>query len=104
VSFPRVQLRALLILGATFLATTASASASTHPYNGLPFAKTSFWNTQLPANPVLDPASGTLVNDLVRQVGKYGTWVNTTQYTAPAYQPPCRSRPTPSRAAAPTAR
>jgi len=70
-----------------FLATTASASASTHPYNGLPFAPSSFWNTQLPANPVLDPASGTLVNDLVRQVGKYGTWVNTTQYTAPAYQP-----------------
>jgi len=85
VSFPRVLIAACAAL---LLATTGTASASTHPYNGLPFAKTSFWNTPLPASPSIDPASSTLVSDLVRQVNTYGTWVNTTQYTAPVYQPP----------------
>ena len=61
-SFPRVLIAACAIF---LLATTGTASASTHRYNGLPFAKTSFWNTPLPANPSIDPASSTLVSDLV---------------------------------------
>jgi hypothetical protein len=89
VSFPRVLIATAC---AILLATTGTASASTHPYNGLPFAKTSFWNTQLPASPSIDPASATLVSDLVRQVGKYGTWVNTTSYSAPVYQPPAATK------------
>ena len=53
-----------------------------------PFAADSVWTAVLPADAPLDRRSDELVADLVRQVTAAGPWINTSQYTAPVYEPP----------------
>ncbi len=50
-----------------------------------PFSPTSFWNAPLAPVAPIDPNSQDYVNELVRQVQKYGTWMNTYQYSVPVY-------------------
>jgi len=50
-----------------------------------PFSPTSFWNAPLSPNAPLDPSSSAFVNELVRQVNTYGTWMNTSSYSVPVY-------------------
>lgn len=50
-----------------------------------PFSPTSFWNAPLAAAAPLDPNSGGLVQELVRQVNTYGTWIDTYSYSVPVY-------------------
>ena len=50
-----------------------------------PFSPTSFWNAPLAATAPLDPNSGALVQELVRQVNAYGTWMDTASYSVPVY-------------------
>jgi hypothetical protein len=53
--------------------------------NGQPFVPESFVNKPLATDARLDPNSPGLVADLVRQVDRYGTWVNTSDYGVPVY-------------------
>jgi len=128
VSFPRVltALSAALILASTAAAAPASAA---HPYNGIPFRQDELLEHPAPGHHAdRSPVRGQLVSELVRQVGKYGTWVQhqplhdaglpaagqdgdgARQARQPQRAPPepvqrgAASRRTPSRAAAPTAR
>jgi hypothetical protein len=50
-----------------------------------PFSPTSFWNAPLAAVAPLDPNSQAYVNELLRQVQTYGTWMDTYQYSVPVY-------------------
>ncbi|MGA8338790.1 MAG: hypothetical protein WB761_28910, partial [Solirubrobacteraceae bacterium] len=50
-----------------------------------PFSPTSFWNAPLAAAAPLDPNSQAYVNELLRQVQTYGTWMDTYQYSVPVY-------------------
>ena len=50
-----------------------------------PFSPTSFWNAPLAPVAPIDPNSQAYVNELVRQVQTYGTWMNTYQYSVPVY-------------------
>jgi Big-like domain-containing protein len=59
------------------------------------FSPQSVWNAPLPAVLPLAADSDVLVQELLRQVHGYGTWLNTTVYSAPvitvpATQPPVR--------------
>ncbi|MBV9802445.1 MAG: hypothetical protein JO130_04620 [Solirubrobacterales bacterium] len=58
------------------------------PWPGNAFSPTSFWNTPLAATAPLDSNSQAYVNELVRQVNVYGSWMNTTSYSAPVYVVP----------------
>lgn len=49
-----------------------------------PFSPSSFWNTALSADAPIDPSSSTWVAEIGRQV-RWGTYVNTTSYSAPVY-------------------
>jgi hypothetical protein len=53
-----------------------------------PFAATSIWNTPLSANAPVAPNSSALVGELERQVGRYGSWINTSSYSTPIYTVP----------------
>lgn len=64
----------------------SAAAASAVPSN--PFSPTSFWNAPLPSNAPIDPNSQTYVNDLNSQISQYGLWMNTNQYSTPAYVVP----------------
>jgi hypothetical protein len=50
-----------------------------------PFSATSFWNAPLAAAAPLDSNSQAYVNELLRQVQEYGTWMDTYQYSVPVY-------------------
>jgi hypothetical protein len=50
-----------------------------------PFAPTSFWNAPLADNVPLDPMSGTYVNELVRQIDRFGPYMNTNKFGATVY-------------------
>jgi hypothetical protein len=50
-----------------------------------PFSPTSFWNAPLADAAPLDANSQAYVNELVRQVHTYGTWLNTASYSVPLY-------------------
>jgi hypothetical protein len=55
------------------------------------FSPSSFWNTQVPANAVLDPNSASLVAALASTVSaerqsKQGPWISTTSYSVPIYR------------------
>jgi hypothetical protein len=63
----------------------ASRTTATAPSRALPFAPSSFWRTPL-QNPAVDADSDTMVSRLQEQVGRYGTYVNTTQYSVPVYE------------------
>jgi hypothetical protein len=57
------------------------------------FSPSSFWNTAVVAGAPVDPASGVLVDALVRTVAgelttKTGPWINTTQFSVPVYTVP----------------
>jgi hypothetical protein len=69
----------------TTLGITA-AQASNVPFN--PFSPTSFWNAPTAAAAPLAANSQTMVNDLASQVTTYGSWLNTTKYSIPAYVVP----------------
>jgi hypothetical protein len=75
---------ALLLLVALVAAMCASAAAKAAPF----FAPDSPWNKPLSATAVLDQDSSGLAAELNRQVGAYGTWINTTQYSVPIYTVP----------------
>src|SRR5262249_57818601 len=47
------------------------------------FGPTSIWNAAVSPTAALDPNSGALVGDLVRQVNSWGPWINTDQYSTP---------------------
>jgi hypothetical protein len=53
-----------------------------------PFAPDSFWNAPLAADAPIDPASGSLVTELRRQLDLGAPWINTTQYSVPVYRVP----------------
>jgi hypothetical protein len=77
----------LLVVAAALLAalpSVASAAASAT----VPFSPSGVWNAPLASDAPIAPDSGALVADLVRQVGAYGSWVNTTQYSTPVYRVP----------------
>ena len=50
-----------------------------------PFSPTSFWNAPLAPTAPLDVNSTALVQELVRQVNAYGTWMDTYSYSVPVY-------------------
>jgi len=50
-----------------------------------PFSPASFWNAPLAPVAPIDPNSQAYVDELLRQVQKYGTWMNTYQYSVPVY-------------------
>lgn len=57
------------------------------------FAVSSFWNTALPADAPLDPASAGAVAALAQEVAKeltanIGPWINTTKFSVPVYTVP----------------
>lgn len=56
---------------------------ATPPVNA--FSPTSFWNTPLAPTAPLDVNSDALVEELVRQVNTYGTWIDTSSYSVPVY-------------------
>jgi hypothetical protein len=63
----------------------AAAAAGTPTWPGNPFSPTSFWNAPLRATAPLASQSGAYVNELMRQVNRYGPWLNTYQYSVPVY-------------------
>jgi hypothetical protein len=67
------------------LARRPAASAGTPAWPGNPFSPNSFWNATLSAHAPLAPQSPAYVNELVRQVDRYGPWLNTYQYSVPVY-------------------
>lgn len=67
---------------------TKAKIAATADTDALPFASTSFWRAPLAADTPVDAASPTLVGRLVDQVNRFGSWINTTAYTAPVYEVP----------------
>jgi hypothetical protein len=52
------------------------------------FAARSVWNSPLPRNAQLDPASDKLVAELQRQVSLGAPWINTWSYSTPVYRVP----------------
>src|SRR4051794_2175110 len=66
-------------------ASLASASlAATVPYTT--FAPTGPWNTLTSSSASLSPLSSSYRNELVRQVGQYGSWINSYAYSSPVYE------------------
>lgn len=51
-----------------------------------PFSPDSFWNSPLPADAPLDPASATLTGEMRGQVTEYGPWINSVRYSTPVYR------------------
>ncbi|MBS1882601.1 MAG: hypothetical protein JSS97_06550 [Actinobacteria bacterium] len=49
------------------------------------FSPSSFWNQPLPAKLPPRQNSAGYVEDLVRQVGEAGSWINTNEYSVPVY-------------------
>lgn len=49
------------------------------------FSKTSVWNKPLKSNAALDPSSGRRVGELVRQVKKHDSWINTDKWSTRFY-------------------
>lgn len=49
------------------------------------FAADSFWNAPLAADAPIDAGSDDRVAELVRQVQKFGGWINTDQFSTPLY-------------------
>jgi hypothetical protein len=74
-------LRILLTCGALAALLAPAAAAATRP-----FSPDSFWNSPLPRDAPLDPASKRLVADLAGQVAYYGPWINTWEYSSPVYR------------------
>ena len=60
-----------------------SASATTWPGN--PFSPSSVWNAALGDHSTLASDSRALTHELVQQVGEYGPWINTWDYSVPVY-------------------
>jgi hypothetical protein len=74
-----------LLAAAVALALVPAASAAAAPAT-VPFAPSGVWNAPLAPGAFVAPASSALVSDLVRQVGAYGSWINTTRYSTPVYR------------------
>jgi hypothetical protein len=53
-----------------------------------PFGPNSVWNSPLPRNAPLDPASDAIVADLRRQLTLGSPWMNTWSYSTPVYRVP----------------
>lgn len=73
------------LLARRLTAAPAPASAQTGAWPGNPFSPTSFWNAPLSNSAQLSPNSRGLTQELIRQVGVYGPWMNTWQYSVPVY-------------------
>lgn len=53
-----------------------------------PFAATSVWNTRLAPDAPVARGSAAAVANLVEQVRRAGTWINSSEYSVPIYQVP----------------
>ncbi len=62
--------------------------SNTPTWPGNPFSPTSFWNAPLAETAPLDSNSQAYVNDIVRQVNSFGSWMNTTANSVPVYVVP----------------
>lgn len=80
-----LRLRALTA-AVTVLASVPAATAVASTSATVPFSPDSVWNAPLAPDTPIASNSSALVADLVRQVGAYGSWVNTTQYSVPVYR------------------
>jgi hypothetical protein len=80
---------AVLALAALPTNGRAKGAASVVPHAaqwpGNPFSPTSIWNAALPRQAAIDRKSRALVHELVRQVDRFGPWMNTTSYSTPVY-------------------
>lgn len=85
---------ALIVLGgAAAVAGVATIGGSNEPRDDAhlrPFAPDSVWNARLRPGAPLSPRSSTYVRDLVGQVRRYGTAVNTSDHSTPVYTVPAR--------------
>ena len=54
----------------------------------VPFAPTSIWNAPLSSHAALDPHSAAYVSDLLAQVARSGSWLNTYAYSTPVFTVP----------------
>ena len=93
--FPRSRSAARLVLAALLLAVApgpadaapkSSGTTTTTASTTVPFSPSGVWNRPLAPDAQLAPNSSDLVQELVRQVGAYGSWMNTTQYSTPVYR------------------
>jgi hypothetical protein len=87
---PRLRHAAISFAAAVALCSVAPAASAGWPGN--PFSPTSFWNAPLRPSAALDPRSGAYVNELVRQVRRFGPWMNTTSYGVSVYVVPRLAR------------
>ena len=67
--------------------TSGSAGTGTSPVVWRPFSSTSPWNTPIPTNPAIDPASATFIADLATLTGQgqQALSVNIQGYSIPVY-------------------
>ena len=85
----------VLLLVVAALVAALSLSGKSSPRLATPFAPDSVWNAPLPTDAPLAPNSAVLVEELERQVAKYGTWINTSSYSTPIYTVPANERRVP---------
>jgi hypothetical protein len=88
----RITAVALLIAGLAVFAAPGGVAFARRPaavsgpaWPGNPFSPTSIWNAPLGANAPLAPQSQAYAQELIRQVNRYGPWLNTYQYSVPVY-------------------
>src|SRR3954452_1778150 len=63
----------------------SACGGSTQVAHATPFAATSVWNAELPANAPLDRRSRQLVREFSRQLATTAPWVATNKFSTPIY-------------------
>ena len=84
----RALSRLIAVLAVAILAAPAAAWADVVPNPGRPFAATSVWNVDLPANTAKAPDSDGMVRHLLAQMAAGGPWINSDHYSVPVYTVP----------------